>query len=129
MNPQEKAKAAISQLPRLYGEFDNSMQKDKGLHYIIIGLELLRPIANGTHMIVPVEPTEKMWGSDLVRAIVRWLEGDTHRSSGLFNQLTLCGIKKPQWLVDEKEMASAFHTVSKGTRAVILYRAMINEVE
>jgi hypothetical protein len=60
MTPQEKAKAAISQLPRLYGEFDSGMQKDKGLHGIIIGLELLRQIANGTHVIVPVEPTEKM---------------------------------------------------------------------
>jgi hypothetical protein len=58
MNPQEKAKAAISQLPRLYREFDSGMQDDKGLHDIIIGLELLRQIANGTHVIVPVEPIQ-----------------------------------------------------------------------
>jgi hypothetical protein len=60
MTPQEKAKSAISQLPRLYGEFDSSMQRDKGLHNIIIGLELLRQIANGTHVIVPVDITKEM---------------------------------------------------------------------
>ena len=60
MNDQEKAKAAILQLPTLYRKFDADMQEDENLSAVICGLELLRPIAAGKSVIVPIELTEEM---------------------------------------------------------------------
>lgn len=75
---------------------------------------------------VPLEPSKPMWEDDLVRCIIRWMRyGDTTPHK-LFTELALSGVKVPKWLVDEPEMAPGEHVVSKGTCAVIVYRAMID---
>ena len=53
MNDQEKAKAAVEILERLT-PWSQDHKK------FIEATEFLRPIAAGTHVIVPVEPTDKM---------------------------------------------------------------------
>ncbi len=56
----DRAKAATKQLPSLYRKFDAGMQEDENLLAVICGLELLRPIAAGTSVIAPVEPTDEI---------------------------------------------------------------------
>jgi hypothetical protein len=125
MNNQDKAKAAVDMLPQFYRTFDNGMQEDMDLHKIIIALETLRPIARGESVIVPAIPNEKMWGNDLVRNIVRWMSGDRATPAILITNLKFVGVAIPEWLASEPEMKSLDHHVTKGTQAVILFRAMI----
>lgn len=78
-------------------------------------------------VMVPVEPVEAQW-SGLARDIMMWISmypgsGMTPRS--LFQHLELMGHEIPQWLRDEPEMQSLNHVPSKGTRAVIIYKAMV----
>ena len=42
----------------------------------------------------------------------------------LFDFIERCGGEIPQWLRDEPEMKALDHTPSKGTRAVIVYKAI-----
>lgn len=42
----------------------------------------------------------------------------------LFEFIERCGREIPQWLRDEPEMKALDHTPSKGTRAVIVYKAI-----
>jgi hypothetical protein len=66
-----------------------------------------------------------MWGNDLVRNIVRWMGFDRSTPQALFEAFSFTGIAVPDWLAAEPEMENLNHVVSKGTQAVILYRAMI----
>lgn len=77
------------------------------------------------HVLVPLVPTEPMWGNKLVRYIVIWMSGEFIMPKHLFALLKYGDITPPDWLVNEPEMKTPDHTVSNGTRAVILYRAMI----
>lgn len=74
--------------------------------------------------IVPVVPTEAQWGG-LARAIVMWLDFESKTPAALFQHLERSGEPIPQWLRDESELQRPDHVPSKGTRAAIIYRAMI----
>jgi hypothetical protein len=76
--------------------------------------------------VVPVEPTEAQWGG-LARDIVMWMDMGTRPTpETLFKHLERIGRNIPQWLRDEREMQHMNHVPSKGTRAVIIYRAMLS---
>ena len=76
-------------------------------------------------IVVPREPTEAMWGNDLVRWLIRWC-GETRPvpESLRFNLLHGYG-PVPDWIESEPEFQNEGHVVSKGTRATMIYRAMI----
>lgn len=74
---------------------------------------------------VPREPTKEMWGNDLVRALIFWQRTERPTPSKLFLHCKNCGVAVPQWLSDEPEMKNLDHVTSKGTVAVLIYRAML----
>lgn len=80
---------------------------------------------NGQNVIVPKEPTEAQWGG-LARDIMMWLGFDGQPTPRrLFDHLGRLGRDIPQWLRDEPEMQSLDRVPSKGTRCMIIYRAML----
>ena len=76
--------------------------------------------------LVPVEPDESQWGGLARKIIMAWDMGsDTPRK--LFDYLELACVEIPLWLRAEPEMQNLDHVPSKGTRAAIIYRAMLEE--
>jgi hypothetical protein len=66
-----------------------------------------------------------MWGG-LARSIMMWMSfGPPHTPRTLLQHLERTGAEIPRWLLDEPEMQSLDHSMSKGTRCVLIYRAMI----
>lgn len=76
--------------------------------------------------LVPVEPTEEQWGG-LARDIMMWLDFEHKTPRKLFAHLEMLGRDIPQWLRDEPEMQALDHVPSKGTRAAMIYRAMLED--
>ena len=77
--------------------------------------------------LVPNEPTEQQWGG-LARDIVMWLEmppGPEKTPRALFLHLKRLGRQIPDWLRNEPEMQALDSVSSKGTRAAIIYKAML----
>lgn len=69
-------------------------------------------------------PSKEMWG-ELARDIIFWHDTNTDRKpSSLFEFLERIGRDIPQWLREEPEMQNLDHAISKGTRAVLIFRAM-----
>lgn len=71
------------------------------------------------------EPTDDQWDG-LARQIVMWIDMQPKTPRALFTHLGRSGYEIPQWLRDEPEMKSLDHVPSKGTRAVLIYKAMID---
>jgi len=71
--------------------------------------------------LVPKEPTEEMWGG-LARKMFRAWDLGALKPRDFLDSL---GEKLPQWLQDEGEMKNLDHVPSKGTRVVIVWRAML----
>lgn len=92
-------------------------------------LSLLVPVAmlmvpDGWQL-VPKEPVEAMW-CGLARRIMVWLEfNDRHTPRSLLDHLNNSTGGIPDWIKEEPEMVNFDHSLSKGTRAVILYKAML----
>lgn len=80
--------------------------------------------SSGKWVIVPRVPSEAMWGG-LARAIIMAWDMDCRTPRKLFKDLEMSGHQIPDWLRNEPEMQAVDHVPSKGTRAVILYTAMI----
>lgn len=78
-------------------------------------------------VLAPRVPTEQMWDG-LARAIIMWMDMHPKTPRALFKHLESIGEPIPQWLRDEYEMKNLDHIPSKGTRAVIIYRAMIDKL-
>lgn len=74
--------------------------------------------------LVPVEPTEDQWGG-LARKIVMAWDMDCNTPRKLFDYLELACVEIPLWLRAEPEMQNLDHVPSKGTRAAIIYWAML----
>ena len=74
--------------------------------------------------LVPVEPDDNQWGN-LARDIIKAWDFDMKRPRELFEFLEHSGTDIPQWLRDEPEMKNLDHMPSKGTRAVLIYKAML----
>ena len=76
---------------------------------------------------VPIQPTEEMWGG-LARSIMMWMDiagGGPKLPEDLLKHLERSGIEAPDWLKDEGEMKAIGHSMSKGTRCVLIYKAML----
>ncbi|NML11285.1 hypothetical protein HHL08_14210 [Sphingobium sp. AR-3-1] len=71
------------------------------------------------------DPSELQWGG-LAWQIIMWMDMKPTTPRTLFRHLECSGREVPQWLRDEPEMKSLDHTPSKGTRAALVYRAMID---
>lgn len=71
------------------------------------------------------DPTEAQWDG-LARQIIFWMDMGTRTPRALFQHLERTGREIPRWLRDEPEMKHLDHVPSKGTRAVLVYRAMID---
>ena len=76
--------------------------------------------------LVPVEPTELQWGG-LARDIFMAWDTGCRTPRDLFAHLDMVMQPIPQWLRDEPEMKNLDHVPSKGTRAAIIYRAMLED--
>lgn len=75
------------------------------------------------------EPSEAMWGG-LARDIVFWLDTTDKRTPrSLFEFLGNVGREVPEWLKAHMEMANLDHAISKGTRAIIIFLAMLDQFE
>lgn len=75
------------------------------------------------YAIVPLEPTEAMWGG-LARDIVMWAKWPPHTGASLHQHLrSLRPHPTPEWLL--KEIPDTDHTPPKGTIAACIYKAMI----
>jgi hypothetical protein len=72
-------------------------------------------------------PPEEAWGG-LPRDLVMWLDMGDKTPRALFKHLERCGRPIPQWLRDEPEMQCLDHVPSKGTRSVLIYRAMLSAI-
>lgn len=69
-------------------------------------------------------PPEEAW-SGLARQMMMGLDMGALTPRKLFAYLTRSGCPIPDWLRDEPEMRQLDHVPSKGTRAVLIYRAML----
>lgn len=77
--------------------------------------------------IVPWTPTRAMWGG-LPRDLMMWMDMETRFTpASLLRHLERCGRDVPSWLRDEPEMKALDHSMSKGTRATLVYQAMLWE--
>lgn len=66
----------------------------------------------------------ELWDG-LPRQLMFWQDFADKSPRALFKHLERSGYEIPQWLRDEPEMQSLGHTPSKGTRAVLVYKAFI----
>jgi hypothetical protein len=82
-------------------------------------------MSDGDRFLVPWEPTQAMWGG-LARDIMMWLSfSDRPTPQSLLNHLRRAGREIPAWLLEEDEMKALDHSMSKGTRVTIIYKAML----
>lgn len=75
-----------------------------------------------------IPPSDEQWGG-LARALVFALEIYSPTPTGILTHLRMSGVDVPQWLLDEPEMKRRDHVLSKGTRAVIIYKAMLHDLD
>lgn len=83
---------------------------------------VLRALTSAGYAVVPVEPTEAMWGG-LARQIVLWRDMISPTGQALYQHLTASGYEIPGWL--RKEILDTNHVPAKGDVAVCIYRAML----
>lgn len=77
--------------------------------------------------LVPFNPTQDQWGG-LARAIVFWMRSypsNKHTPATLVEFMTSLGHAVPEWMGDETELRATDHVISKGTVAVLIYKAML----
>lgn len=74
-----------------------------------------------------LEPGNDAWDG-LARQLVMWMDFSRPTPRRLFDHLKASGHEIPQWLRDEPEMQNPDHVPSKGTRAVLVFTAMINRI-
>ncbi|MDR6511433.1 hypothetical protein J2792_002305 [Novosphingobium capsulatum] len=65
----------------------------------------------------------------LARSLMMAFDMQTKTPRAIFKHLDLCGMPIPQWMRDESEMKHLDHVPSKGTRAVLIYRAMTEDID
>lgn len=76
----------------------------------------------------PFNPTEEQW-SGLARDIVWWMRmypSSQQTPSTLMEHLSNLGREVPTWMGDEAELRTQDHVISKGTIAVLVYKAMLD---
>jgi hypothetical protein len=103
--------------------------REKGLSDSGMAWEIARAIRESDERsglaTTPIQPTSAMW-QGLARQIVMAWDLDCMTPGDLFAHLERSGVAIPQWLRDESEMSLLEHVPSKGTRAAIIYKAMLS---
>lgn len=61
----------------------------------------------------------------LPRALIMWMDMEPKTPRALFEHLRQTGIDVPDWLRGEPEMKHLDHVPSKGTRAVLVFKAFV----
>jgi hypothetical protein len=74
------------------------------------------------YAIVPIQPTEAMWG-ELARDIILWTHFNHHSGMSLHDHLKANGREIPEWLA--AEIPPTDRTPPKGTVAACIYKAMV----
>lgn len=74
-----------------------------------------------------IEAGKENWDG-LARAIMMAFDMGAKTPRALFKHLTLTGREIPDWMREESEMKALDHVPSKGTRAVLIYRAMTEDL-
>ena len=77
---------------------------------------------------VPLIPTELQWGG-LARDIMMAFDMDAKSPAPLIKTLKNRGHEIPQWFLDEVKDPESTHVLSKGTRVVLIYRAMVDAAQ
>lgn len=86
------------------------------------------PIPDGWSL-VPHVPAEEQWNG-LGRSIMSWMDfGDGRTPATLVKHLKATGKSIPDWLTHDVEMTNMDHTPSKGTRCMLIYRAMVEDLK
>ena len=86
-----------------------------------------RPLARAALSVIREalrEPSEAQWNG-LARDLIMWHDMGNKTPRALFDHLTMLRREIPDWLRNEPEMQALDHVPSKGTRAALIYRAMI----
>lgn len=112
-DPDETEAFMYPALRNIHIEHGSSVKRYKPLYALPEG-----------YMIVPIEPTEEMWGG-LARDIIHALDFNCKTPAKMVEFLTNCGVKIPEFFGDESELKNQDHVISKGTRAVLIYKAML----
>ena len=81
------------------------------------------PVVQEEYVLVPVEPTEAMWGG-LARDLMMWLDFGNPTVEALRKHLSMLGREWPAWMDGESGMKGS-GVPSKGTRATLIYKAML----
>lgn len=77
--------------------------------------------------LVPFNPSEEQWDG-LARSIVLWMRSypsNQHTPRTLVEFITSYGHAVPKWMEEESELLAKDHVISKGTVAVLVYKAML----
>lgn len=107
-------KAASSQL----SQFDMLLSLVKATEKAI--LEITSPSVSA-----PFDPTEEQWGG-LARQLILAYQLNFIESTSLIRFLNMTGCRIPDWLANDVEVATSKGVLSKGTRAVLVYKAMLD---
>lgn len=85
------------------------------------------PVVPEGWQLAPFNPTEEQWDG-LARAIVFWMRSypsNQHTPRTLVEFITSYGHAVPKWMEEESELLAKDHVISKGTIAVLIYKAML----
>lgn len=88
--------------------------------------EHLRALIPPGWRLAPWEPTEAMW-CGLARQLIMWHDLGRPSVANLREHLDNCGEEWPAWMDGEGELTGE-GVPSKGTRATLIYKAMLAEV-
>lgn len=76
-------------------------------------------------LLVPVEPTEDMWG-ELSRSLMMGRDMNCNKAHQMRDHLEMCGQEIPDWL--DKELDGEKH-LAKGDMTAMIYKAMTQAVD
>lgn len=79
-----------------------------------------------TYKRVPLEATEEQW-SGLARDLMMAFDLGAKSAKSMLEQMRYTWDELPQWLRDELHDPHSTSVLSKGTRCVLIYRAMVED--
>lgn len=77
---------------------------------------------------VPIEPTEEQWGG-LARDIMMGYDLGAKSPRELLKHLHFSGTNAPEWLQHELGDGTSEAVLSKGSRCVLIYKAMVHAIK
>jgi hypothetical protein len=112
----------LKELKRLYDEDENL----HSLVYMFAKVRVQASIIPEGHVVVPLNPPEVMWDG-ITRRIIQWMtESRDKTPRDLLKFIKMSVGRVPDWLANSPDMQNMDHVLSVGTRAVLIYQAMLN---